>query len=103
MRDDFAPRAGEQTLSCEVTPLAALANFAFRFEAGYVFHVPQAQYSDSDGDWMVLTSIHADGHPLEDMSPIDRVPRQRAVTAGSRFDIRGLYFLGAGHSRLRRT
>ena len=96
VRDDFAPRAGEQTLSCEVTPLAALANFAFLFEAGYVFHVPRAQYSESDGDWMVFTSIHPDGYPLEDMSLIDRVPRERAVTAGSRFDIRGIYFLGPG-------
>ena len=96
IRSALAPRAGEQPLSCEVTPLAALPNFAFLFEAGYVFHVPQAQYSESDGDWMVFTSIHPDGHPLEDMSLIHRVPRKRAAAAGSHFDIRGLYFLGVG-------
>jgi len=96
VRSALAPRAGEQPLSCGVTPLAALPNFAFLFEAGYVFHVPQAQYSESDGDWMVFTSIHPDGHPLEDMSLIHRVPRKRATAAGSHFDIRGLYFLGVG-------
>ena len=96
VRGDFASRAGEQALNCDVTPLAALANFVFLFEAGYVFHVSQSLYSESDGDWMVFTSIHPDGHPLEDMSLIDRVPRKRAVAAGSNFDIRGLYFLGPG-------
>jgi hypothetical protein len=96
IRSDFAPRAGEQTLNCDVTPLAAFANFAFLFEAGYVFHVSQSQYFEADGDWIVFTSIHPDGHPLEDMSLIHRVPRNRAVASGSRFDIRGLYFLGAG-------
>src|ERR1017187_2066185 len=85
IRSALAPRAGEQPLSCEVTPLAALPNFAFLFEAGYVFHVPQAQYSESDGDWVVFTSIHPDGHPLEDMSLIHRVPRKRAVAGGSPF------------------
>lgn len=96
VRSEFALRAGEQSLTCEVTPLDAVANFAFLFEAGYVFHVPQSQYSESDGGWVVLTSVRPDGHPLEDMSLIHWVSRKRAVAAGSRFDIRGLYLLGVG-------
>ena len=96
VRSDFAPRAGEQTLNCEVTPVGAAANFAFSFESGYVFHVPKALYSESDGDWIVFTAIRPEGRPLEDVSLIHRVPRQRAIVSGSSLDIRGRYFLGEG-------
>jgi hypothetical protein len=46
LRKDFALRAGEQTLNCEVKPRRYRISIR-----GRVFHVPQSQYSESDGDY----------------------------------------------------
>ena len=36
---EFEPHPGDIPLRCDVTPLSPALNFAFRFRAGYTFHV----------------------------------------------------------------
>src|ERR1035441_1413946 len=55
------PRAGEQTLRCDVTPIQPSLNFSFRFQAGYVVRVPMNQYSGTGHGWAMITSITPQG------------------------------------------
>jgi hypothetical protein len=94
LRQNFEPRAREQPLRCEVIPVPPGINFSFRFEAGYVFHVPQSQYSGGLGGWSVFTTItpeHGDPTYLLARQELSDAPR-----ADSNFEIRGVYFLGVG-------
>jgi hypothetical protein len=93
---NFEPRPGDAPLACEVTPVAPALNFAFRFQAGYVFHLPAAQYSADTRGWSVLTKITPkDGS----RQPVYLWARSRPAdvsAAESKIDIRGFYFLGEG-------
>jgi uncharacterized membrane protein YgcG len=101
VRAIFESRRGAPPLRCDMTPLAPEINFAFRFQAGYTFQVPQSQYSGSAGAWSILTAITPeDGasnyllahYELPDVSRTD-----------SNFEIRGAYFLGVGRYSVEST
>jgi len=94
LRPDFEPRAREQPLRCDLNPLGPGINFAFRFEAGYMFRVPQSQYSGSSAAWSILTAItpeHGDPTYL-----LQRKELSNASKVDSNFEIFGVYFLGVG-------
>lgn len=102
--DDFATHAGDTALRCEVTPFHPVLSFAFRFQAGYTFHVPfqvpfqvpQDQYAVPTPGWRVLTKITpADGNRAPTFLLADYQPAN-VSQAESNFDIRGIYFLGVG-------
>ena len=54
-------QADEKPLRCEVTTIKPALNFGFRFQAGYVVHVPMNQYSGPDHGWAMLTRVTPEG------------------------------------------
>ncbi len=101
VRFNLEPRATDQPLRCEVTPLPPTIDFGFRFEAGYDFRVPQSQYSGATSGWSVLTSITPDrGTPSY---LIDHTALSQATKTDLNFDIRGVYLLGVGRYTIEAT
>ena len=96
VRRNFEARPGDTSLRCEVTPLAPALNFAFRFQAGYSFHVPQSQYSGPTRGWSVLTAVTPEDGAGVATYLLARDQFLDASRVGGDFDIRGLYFLGVG-------
>jgi hypothetical protein len=97
----FQPHPGDNSLPCEFTPVQPSLNFAFRFQAGYSFQVPQNLYQGATRGWSVLTAITPDGG-----RPVYLLARNRlseVVRIGSSFDIGGSYFLGPGHYSMEST
>ena len=92
---EFESHPGDTPLRCEVTPLPPALNFAFRYHAGYTFHVPLDESAGPTQGWSVLTIITPQGarrpavllahHQLADATKTDK-----------NFDVHGLYFLGVG-------
>lgn len=90
----FERQPDERTLSCWVQPLKPYLSFAFRFQAGYIIHVPLKQFSGPGHSWGVITRIApAGGQPLYLASgaKLPELPRTKAI--GS---LAGGYVLGAG-------
>jgi hypothetical protein len=90
----FESRPGVGPLPCEVTLLPPSLNFAFRYLAGYTFHIPQAQYQGSTRGWSVLTAITPEGGASTYL--LARTPLFTASRVAASFDVAGLYFLGTG-------
>ena len=102
VRRNVESRPGDEPLRCEVTPLAPSLNFAFRFQAGYTFHVPQTQYpSSTPRGWLALTAITPQGGEATYL--LARTRFSEAPRAGLNFDIRGAYFLGVGRYSVEST
>ena len=101
VRHAFEPRPDEDFISCDVTPIRPVIDFAFRFEAGYVFQVPQAQYAVPAQGWTVLTSITPEqGEPTYLMA---HTALAKAPLVRSNFQILGAYFLGVGRYSMEAT
>jgi hypothetical protein len=101
VRHAFEPRAAEDFIHCEVTPIRPVIDFAFRFEAGYVFQVPQAQYAVPAKDWTVLASITpTQGAPTY---LIAHTSLAKAPLVRSNFQILGAYYLGVGRYSMEAT
>lgn len=96
VRGNFESRPGDSPLRCEVTPIPPALNFAFRFQAGYTFHIPQSQYSGSTSGWSVFTAITPEIDPGDTTYFAARYQLSNATRVDSNFDIQGLYFLGVG-------
>jgi hypothetical protein len=102
-RHDFERRPGEDALRCEATPLTPVLDFAFRFQAGYVFHVPQALYSSSSSGWAVFTAITPEDAPGDTTYLLGRSRLSNVARVGSNFEIYGDYFLGPGRYSVEST
>ena len=101
VRRAFGPTPGEVALRCEVIPLRPALDFAFRYEAGYAFHVPRSQYAGPGSWWTVLTAITPEhGEPTY---LIARTPFANAPVVESAFSIRGGYILGTGRYSIEST
>jgi hypothetical protein len=97
----FEPTPGVETLRCDVTPRPPSLNFAFRFQAGYTFHVPQTQYANAAEGWRVLTVVTPEnGAPTYLYA---RTPLSDASRSTLNFDIEGSYFLGIGRYSVEST
>src|ERR1039458_2205875 len=103
VRHDFEPRAGEEALRCEVTPLIPVLDFAFRFQAGYLFRVPRSLYSSSTRGWVVFTAITPKDAPGKTTYLLGRSGLSDVAGAGSNFEIHGAYFLGPGRYAVEST
>ena len=103
VRRNFEPRPGDAPLRCDVTPLAPALNFAFRFQAGYTFHVPESQYPGATRGWSVLTAITPEDTAGEATYFLARTPLSSASRVDANFDIGGLYFLGVGRYSVEST
>jgi hypothetical protein len=100
-RLSLEPHLDDQPLRCEVTPLLPTLNFAFRYEAGYDFHVPQSQSSASSRGWSVAMAITPEhGAPAY---LIDHTTLAQATKIGLNFNIRGIYMLGVGRYTVEAT
>jgi hypothetical protein len=93
---DFEPHPGDTPLRCEVAPLPPVLNFAFRFQAGYTFHVPLAQYPGATRGWSALTSITPEGGNRQPTVLLAYHQLSDASKSDQNFDIHGAYFLGVG-------
>ncbi len=85
----------EPSLECQVTPFPPALNFNFRFQAGYVFRVPMAQYFGPKHMWVVLLRIT----PESGAAPVYlggkyRLPDVPHTTMT--LQVGGGYFLGEG-------
>jgi hypothetical protein len=101
VRRNFESRPGDEPLRCDVTPLAPSLNFAFRFQAGYTFHVPQTWYPSSTRGWLVLTAITPERGEATYL--LARTRLSEALRVGLDFDVRGAYFLGVGRYSVEST
>jgi hypothetical protein len=102
-RHDFETRAGEEALRCEVTALGPILNLAFRFQAGYLFHVPESLYSDSTGGWTVFTAITPEAASGKTTYLLGRSQLSEIARVGSSLEIQGDYFLGPGRYSVEST
>jgi len=93
---EFESHPGDTPLRCDVTPLAPVLNFAFRFQAGYTFHVPQAQYPGPIQGWSELTIITPEDGIGKSTYLLSRHQLAEASRSDLTFDLNGLYLLGAG-------
>src|SRR6266568_4633624 len=57
----FERQPGEPSVQCEVTPLKPALNFGFRFQAGYVVHLPLSQYPGPRHRLALLSRITPQG------------------------------------------
>jgi hypothetical protein len=51
----------DRPLSCSVEEIKPYLNFGFRFQTGYVVHVPMGQYEGKGHRWAILARVTPDG------------------------------------------
>jgi hypothetical protein len=88
-------QADEKPLRCEVTPIKPSLNFGFRFQAGYVVHVPMNQYSGAGHGWAMLTRVTPEGgqQPVYLFSRVRLPPIPKTKVD---IEVGGGYLLGEG-------
>jgi hypothetical protein len=96
IRRGYESRPADPPLRCEVTPLAPQFNLAFRFQAGYTFHIPDSQYAGPTSGWSALITITPAGGDQRPVVLLDHKALSEATRLDSNFDVRGVYFLGVG-------
>jgi hypothetical protein len=89
-------QADEKPLRCEVTPIKAALNFGFRFQAGYVVHVPMNQYSGPDHGWAMLTRVTPEGGGQQPVYLGSRVRLPPIPKTKVDIEVGGGYLLGEG-------
>jgi hypothetical protein len=90
------PQAGEKLVRCEVTPIKPSLNFSFRFQAGYVVHVPMNQYFGAGHGWLILTRITPEGGGQQPVYLAGRVRLPPIPKTRIAFEVGGGYLLGEG-------
>ncbi|MDR3701787.1 MAG: hypothetical protein P4L56_19215 [Candidatus Sulfopaludibacter sp.] len=92
----FSSEHTETPLQCQVKPIPPALTFGFRFQAGYTFRIPMAQFSGPGHSLTVVTRI-APGDSLPPVFLMDTLrlppvpPTDLEGVAG------GGFFLGEGH------
>jgi hypothetical protein len=92
----FERQAHEKPLRCEVTPIKPALNFGFRFQAGYVVHVPLDQYSGAGHGWAILTRVTPEGGGRQPAYLVDRVSLPPIPKTKVEVEVGGGYLLGEG-------
>jgi len=90
------PQAGEKLVRCEVTPIKPSLNFSFRFQAGYVAHVPMNQYFGAGHGWLILTRVTPEGGGQQPVYLVGRVRLPQIPKTRIAFEVGGGYLLGEG-------
>jgi len=90
------PRADEKPLRCEVTPIRPSLNFSFRFQAGYVVHVPMNQYSGEGHGWAMVTRITPEGGGQKPVYLVGRTRLPSIPKTKVAVEVGGGYLLGEG-------
>ena len=89
-------QADEKPLRCEVTPIKPSLNFGFRFQAGYVVHVPMNQYSGPGHGWAMVTRITPEGGGQQPVYLGSRVRLPPIPKTKVELEVGGGYLLGEG-------
>jgi hypothetical protein len=89
-------QADEKPLRCEVTPIKPSLNFGFRFQAGYVAHVPMNQYSGPGHGWAMLTRITPESGGRQPVYLASRVGLPPIPKTKVDVEVGGGYLLGEG-------
>jgi hypothetical protein len=89
-------QADEKPLRCEVTPIKPSLNFGFRFQAGYVVHVPMNQYSGAGHGLAMLTKITPEGGSQQPVYLFSRVRLPPIPKTKVDIEVGGGYLLGEG-------
>jgi hypothetical protein len=89
-------QADERPLRCEVTPIKPSLNFGFRFQAGYVVHVPMNQYSGAGHGWAMLTRVTPEGGGQQPVYLGSRVGLPTIPKTKVDIEVGGGYLLGEG-------
>jgi hypothetical protein len=97
------PRAGEQPLRCEVTPIKPSLNFSFRFQAGYVVRVPMNQYSGAGHGWAMVTRITPEGGGQKPVYLVGRTRLPSIPKTKVNVEVGGGYLLGEGRYEVQWT
>jgi len=78
----FAAHADDRPLHCEVIPVPAHLSFSFRFQAGYLVHMPLKQYTGPGHRWSVMMRVTPVGETepfyLSSYTRLRNVPKTNA-------------------------
>ena len=97
---NFESGPNDRPLACDVTPIRPILNFSFRFQAGYVVHVPMQQYSGPGHFWgtlMRVTPESGDQKPvyLGGRTRLPPIPQTKM-----QLELGGGFLLGEGRYRV---
>ena len=87
---------GGAPLRCDLTPLKPALNFGFRFQAGYVFHVPLNQYSGPGHGLIAITRITPEGGDAKPVYLSHRMALPAVPKTNMEAEVGGVYLLGEG-------
>jgi hypothetical protein len=83
-----------EALRCEVIPIKPALNFSFRFQAGFIVHVPLNQYLGSGHRWFMLIRVTPEGGETVNLMSrigLPEIPRTKVVA-----EVGGGYLVGEG-------
>ena len=86
-------------LEAHVYPLRVSLNFNFRFQAGYYFETPSAQFSGSGHNLAVMLRVVPEGKPavyLGTRHTLPEIPEDKKLK-GNHLGIGGVFYLGDGN------
>jgi hypothetical protein len=83
-----------EALRCDVIPIKPALNFSFRYQAGFIVHVPMNQYSGKGHRWAMLVRVTPEGGetvPLMTVIDLPEIPPTKLVA-----EVGGGFLLGEG-------
>ena len=94
----FDPGPEDRRLVCDVSPIPAVLDFGFRFQAGYLVEVPISQYSGKGHFWATITRVTPESGAqkpvyLTTRTRLPEIPPDRTQT---RLQLSGGFLLGEG-------
>jgi hypothetical protein len=95
----FLAQSNPPKLSCDVRSLSPSLSFGFRFQTGYVFHIPMKQYTGAGHRWRILTKVmpESGGGPVYLVSSL-RLPG--VIQKKQTIEWGGFYWVGEGRYRV---
>jgi hypothetical protein len=97
----FDPQPGEHALRCDAGPLKPALNFSFRFQGGFLVHVPMDQYEGPGHGWTVLTRVTPEGGDHKPVYLITRVRLPNVPKTKIELQFAGVFLLGEGRYSVR--
>jgi hypothetical protein len=82
-------------LRCDVIPIKPALNFSFRFQAGFIVHVPLNQYSGTGHRWVMATRVTPVGGETVNLMSLINLPEIPQGTKGLA-EVGGGYLAGEG-------
>jgi hypothetical protein len=90
----FEAQADERELRCAVIPIKPALNFGFRFQTGFIVHVPLNQYSGRGHRWAILLRVTPQGGEAVHLMSVIRLPDIPKTRTAA--EVGGGYLVGEG-------